>query len=36
MSYTHKSWQEIFDQEIGSINATDVKILLDSCQHIFR
>lgn len=30
MSYTHKSWQEIFDQEIGSINATDVKILLDN------
>lgn len=30
MSYTHKSWQEIFEQEIGSINATDVKILLDN------
>lgn len=30
MPYTHKSWQEIFEQEIGSINATDVKILLDN------
>jgi len=30
MSYTHKSWQEIFAQEISRINATDVKILLDN------